>query len=125
MVPGLLKYNNPEQHSASVGNWNKVNIKLVKAELVSNYILFFFLQGTGPKQRRLPYKPSKDLRHIRVVSPRLGDGDTQFSIAHGAEGTDPPAADPDDERQAHRACMLQHSFRRDEYPRADDVPWGN
>ncbi|TNN68341.1 hypothetical protein EYF80_021394 [Liparis tanakae] len=40
----------------------------------------------------------------------------QFSVAHGPEGTDPASTNPDDERQPHRACMLQYAFRRDGFP---------
>ncbi len=72
-----------------------------------------------------PNKASKDLRHIWIVSSRLWDGNTQFSIAHGPKGTDPSSTNPDDERKPHGACMLQHSFRWNEYPRANDVTWGD
>lgn len=69
----------------------------------------------------LPHQSSKDFCHIWIISPRLWDCDTQFCITQGPKGTDPPSTDPDDEWQSHWACMLQHAFRRDEYPRTDDV----
>lgn len=59
-------------------------------------------------EEHLPHKAAEDLRHVGVVSSRLWDGDAQLGVAHGAQGTDPSSADPDDERQPHRAGMLQN-----------------
>lgn len=70
----------------------------------------------------LPYQPTKYLSHIWIVSSRFWDRDTQLGVAQRPEGTDPSSANPDDERQSHRTCMLQHSFRWDEDPGANDVP---
>lgn len=61
--------------------------------------------------QHLPHKAAEDLGHVGVVSSGLWDGDAQLSVAHGAQGTDPSSADPDDERQAHRAGMLQNPLR--------------
>ena len=71
-----------------------------------------------------PNQAAEDLGDVGVVSSRLGDGDAQLGIAHGAQGADPSAQHPHDEGQAHGARVLQDPLRRDEDPRADDVSWG-
>lgn len=70
-----------------------------------------------------PCQSSKDVLDIGIVSPGLGNGDTQFSVAERSDGCDDTGDNPDDERQAHRAGVLQHAFRTNEDARANDVTW--
>lgn len=83
------------------------------------------LKSQYAREHYLPNKASKDLRHVWIISSRLGNGDTQLSVTHGTQSTDPSSTNPDDERQPHRARMLQHTLGGDEYSWANDVSWGD
>lgn len=72
----------------------------------------------------LPDEPAKDLRHVGVVSSRLGDGNAQLGVAHGTQHADPASTHPHDERQSHGAGMLQDAFGGHEDARANNIAWG-
>lgn len=57
-----------------------------------------------------PSQSSEDVLDIGVVTSRFRDGDTQLSIAEGSHSCDDACHYPDDESQAHRASVLQHTL---------------
>lgn len=71
-----------------------------------------------------PCQPSENVLDVGVVSSGLGDGDAELSVAQGPDGCDDARDDPDHQRHAHRAGVLQDALRTDEDPRADDVTFG-
>ena len=73
--------------------------------------------------RHSPNQASENLCDVGVVASRLGDGDSQLSVAEGAQRRYPPSQHPHDQSQAHGTRVLQDSLWRDEYSRPDDVPW--
>ncbi|KAF3830282.1 hypothetical protein GH733_004101 [Mirounga leonina] len=81
-------------------------------------------QGTSPRppQILLPSQSSKDVLDVGVITSRFGDGDPKLSVAQGSHSCDETSHNPDNESEAHRASVLQHTFRRDEDSRANDVP---
>lgn len=63
---------------------------------------------------RSPCQPSKNVFDIGVVAPGLGDSDTKLRVAQGPDGRDDACDDPDHQRHAHRAGVLQDTLRTDE-----------
>lgn len=63
---------------------------------------------------RSPCQPSKNVLDIGVVAPRFGDSDTKLRVAQGPDGRDDACDDPDHQRHAHRAGVLQDTLRTDE-----------
>lgn len=51
--------------------------------------------------RYSPHQTAKYLRDIGVVSSGFGDGDAQFSVAEGAQGSDAAPENPNHQRQTH------------------------
>lgn len=70
-----------------------------------------------------PSQSSKDVLDIGVVSSRLGDSDSQLSVAQCPDGSDDACDDPDDQGHAHRAGVFQHPLWTDEDTWADNVAW--
>lgn len=70
-----------------------------------------------------PSKSSKDVLDVGIVSSRLGDGDTQLSVAQRPDSGDDPRDYPDDQGHPHGAGVFQNPLWTDEDARADDVTW--
>lgn len=68
-----------------------------------------------------PCQPSKNVLDVGVVAPRLGDSDAKLCIAQGPNGRDDACDDPDHQRHANRAGILQDALRTDEDTWADDI----
>lgn len=72
-----------------------------------------------------PCQASKDVLDVGVVPAWLGDGDAQLCVAQSSDGCDDTRDDPDDQREAHWAGVLQHTLGTDEDTWANDVTWEN